>query len=59
MKKIYIKPETEIVALPLQQQLLGGSLDVGEEYNGEQTLSRDCDFFDETAQDGSIWDEEE
>lgn len=51
MKATYIKPETIIVMIQHEHNLLGESqVPVGETYNGEAVLSREG---------GSSWDDEE
>lgn len=58
MKK-YIEPEISVVTISAQQ-IICNSINFGNRnVDGSAGLARENDFYDETAQGGSIWDEEE
>ncbi len=50
MKKTYINPKLNIVRLEVRQILVVSDPKVGNEYNGEQSLSRQFDY-DEDYED--------
>lgn len=63
MKKTYKNPTTVVTPILTENCLLAGTtttLGIGTgTKNAAEALSRENEFYDETAQGGSIWDEEE